>query len=179
MSIERQNEVATKGEVAMNKDNKAVVLYRLQSVARLSRTVLATRLLEQGLYAGQDAVMLQLAAEDGLTPGVLAQRLGVRPPTITKTIARLQGQGFVAKRASETDQRQSHVYLTQTGLETIKAIEKSIRKTDKDVLKGLDKKERKTFLKMLGRMEGNLALRGLSRVVEEPSTDTIDDDEAE
>ncbi|MGN7963116.1 MarR family winged helix-turn-helix transcriptional regulator [Brucella sp. 22210] len=163
----------------MNKDNKAVVLYRLQSVARLSRTVLATRLLEQGLYAGQDAVMLQLAAEDGLTPGVLAQRLGVRPPTITKTIARLQGQGFVAKRASETDQRQSHIYLTQTGLETIKAIEKSIRKTDKDMLKGLDKKERKTFLKMLGRMEGNLALRGLSRVVEEPSTDTIDDDEAE
>jgi len=114
----------------MSKDNKAVVLYRLQSVARLSRTVLATRLLEQGLYAGQDAVMLQLAAEDGLTPGVLAQRLGVRPPTITKTIARLQSQGFVAKRASETDQRQSHVYLTQTGLETIKAIEKSIRKTE-------------------------------------------------
>jgi hypothetical protein len=32
---------------------------------------------------------------------------------------------------------------------------------------------------MLGRMEGNRALRGLSRVVEEPSTDTIDDDEAE
>ncbi len=35
--------------------------------------------------------MLQLAAEDGLTPGILAQRLGVRPPTITKTITRLQG----------------------------------------------------------------------------------------
>ena len=124
--------------------------------------------------------MLQRAADAAPTPGVLAQRLGVRPPTITKTIARLQGQGFVAKRASDTDQRQSHVYLTQAGLETIKAIEKSIRKTDKDMMKGLDKKERKTFLKMLGRMEGNLALRGLSsRAVEEPSTDTLDDDEAE
>lgn len=78
----------------MSKDNKAVMLYRMQSVARLTRTALATRLLELGLYAGQDAVMLQLAAEDGLPPGVLAQRLGVRPPTITKTITRLQSQGF-------------------------------------------------------------------------------------
>ncbi|NKB95670.1 MarR family transcriptional regulator [Ochrobactrum intermedium] len=164
----------------MSKDNKAVVLYRLQSVARLSRTVLATRLLEQGLYAGQDAVMLQLAAEDGLTPGVLAQRLGVRPPTITKTIARLQSQGFVAKRASETDQRQSHIYLTQAGLETIKAIEKSIRKTEKDMLKGLDKKEdRKTFLKMLSRMESNLALRGVVRLAEEAETEALEEDEVE
>ncbi|NKB79225.1 MarR family transcriptional regulator [Ochrobactrum daejeonense] len=162
----------------MSKDNKAVVLYRLQSVARLSRTVLATRLLEQGLYAGQDAVMLQLAAEDGLTPGVLAQRLGVRPPTITKTIARLQG-GFVAKRASETDQRQSHVYLTQAGLETIRAIEKSIRKTEKDMLKSLDKKDRKTLLKMLGRMESDLAVRGVARIPDEPEPEVPEEEEAE
>ncbi|MBN9044099.1 MAG: MarR family transcriptional regulator [Rhizobiales bacterium] len=163
----------------MSKGNKAVVLYRLQSVARLTRTVLAVRLLEQGLYAGQDAVMLQLAAEDGLTLGTLAQRLGVRPPTITKTILRLQGQGFVIKRASETDQRQSHVYLTQAGLETIRAIEKSIRKTEKDMLKGLDKKERKVFLKMLGRVESNLAQRGAARLAEEQAAEEIEDDEAE
>ncbi|AIJ87517.1 hypothetical protein ASZ97_13725 [Brucella melitensis] len=56
----------------------------------------------------------------------------------------------MVKRASETDQRQSHVYLTQAGLQTIKAIEKSIRKTEKDMLKGLDKKDRKSLLKMLG-----------------------------
>lgn len=71
----------------------------------------------------------------------------------------------MVKRASETDQRQSHVYLTQAGLQTIKAIEKSIRKTEKDMLKGLDKKDRKSLLKMLGRMEGNLVLRGAARRV--------------
>lgn len=151
----------------MSKDSQAVILYRLQSVARLTRTALATRLLELGLYAGQDAVMLQLAAEDGLSPGVLAQRLGVRPPTITKTITRLQAQGFVAKRASETDQRQAHVFLTDAGNEAIRAIEKSIRKTEKDILKGLDKKERKALVKMLARVEANMTQRGLARVTEE------------
>ncbi len=155
----------------MSKGNKAVVLYRLQSVARLTRTVLAVRLLEQGLYAGQDAVMLQLAAEDGLTLGTLAQRLGVRPPTITKTILRLQGQGFVIKRASETDQRQSHVYLTQAGLETIRAIEKSIRKTEKDMLKGLDKKDQKTLFKLLARIEANLSNEEMVLIDDEVETE--------
>ncbi|MFC4624387.1 MarR family winged helix-turn-helix transcriptional regulator [Daeguia caeni] len=150
----------------MSKDSKAQVLYRLQSVARLSRTVLATRLLDKGLYAGQDAVLLQLHAEDGLTPGMLAQRLGVRPPTITKTITRLQAQGFVVKRASETDQRQANIYLTESGHEAIRGIEKSIRKTEKDMLKGLDKKERKAFFKMLGRIESNLLARDGARLIE-------------
>jgi DNA-binding MarR family transcriptional regulator len=143
----------------MTKERKPVILYRLQSAARLGRTSLATRLLEHGLYAGQDAIMLQLAAEDGLPPGVLAQRLGVRPPTVTKTIARLQSQGFVTKQASDKDQRQSHVFLTETGRDVIRTIEKSIRRTEKDALRGLDKKERKTLLKLLSRLEVNLSAR--------------------
>lgn len=65
----------------MSKDNKAVVLYRLQSVARLTRTVLAARLLEQGLYAGQDAVMLQLAAEDGHRAFWRSASAFARPPS--------------------------------------------------------------------------------------------------
>ncbi|PRD42775.1 MarR family transcriptional regulator [Phyllobacterium phragmitis] len=147
----------------MTKERKPAILYRLQSAARLGRTSLATRLLEHGLYAGQDAIMLQLAAEDGLPPGILAQRLGVRPPTVTKTIARLQSQGFVTKQASEKDQRQAHVFLTESGRDVIKTIEKSIRKTEKEALRGLDKKERKTFLKLLNRLEINLSARELAR----------------
>lgn len=147
----------------MVKERAPVILHRLQSAARLTRTSLATRLLGHGFYAGQDALMLKLAAEDGLTPSVLAQRLGVRPPTITKTITRLQSQGFVEKRSSATDQRQAHIFLTETGLDAIKAIEKSIRKTEKEALRGFDKKERKALVKLLARLESNLSVAVQSR----------------
>src|SRR5690554_4876547 len=93
---------------AMAKSGKTSASARLQSAARLSRTALAARLLQHGFYAGQDQIMLALAESDGLTPGGLARRIGVRPPTITKTINRLQGQGFVERRASESDSRQAH-----------------------------------------------------------------------
>lgn len=145
---------------------------RLQSAARLSRTALASRLLAHGFYAGQDQIMMALAAEDGQTPGQLATRLGVRPPTITKTINRLQAQGFLAKRASDNDGRQAHIYLTEPGAEAIREIEKAVRKAEKQALKGLDKKELKVLSKMLSRIEANL-----SGNFQQPDEDEPDEDQ--
>jgi DNA-binding MarR family transcriptional regulator len=141
----------------MAKGNKVATMNLLQSAARLSRTALASRLVGHGFYPGQDQIVLALAEEDGQTPGQLALRLGVRPPTITKTINRLRSQGFLAKRASEHDGRQAHVFLTDSGHDAIKAIEKSVRKTQKLALNGLDKKEQKALAKLLRRIEANLS----------------------
>ena len=141
----------------MAKADKTATMSRLHSAARLSRTALAARLLAHGFYAGQDQIMLALDREDGQTPGNLAGRLGVRPPTITKTINRLQAQGFLEKRASAADARQAHIFLTETGRDIISAIEKSVKKTEKQALKGLDKKDQKTLFKLLARIEANLS----------------------
>lgn len=146
----------------MAKTDRSATMNKLQSAARLSRTALAARLLDHGFYAGQDQIMLALSQADGQTPGQLATKLGVRPPTITKTINRLQAQGVLAKRASEEDARQAHVFLTERGREAIRAIEKSVRKTEKQAFRGLDKKEQKTLAKLLARVEGNLTLNGVS-----------------
>lgn len=137
------------------KDRK--VLQQVQIVARLGRTALAVKLLEKKLYAGQDQLMLALAATDGQTPSALATLIGVRPPTITKTISRLQAQGFLEKRGSETDARQANIFLTDAGREVIFGIEKSIRKTEKQALLGLDKKDQKVLTKLLRKIEGNLS----------------------
>lgn len=151
----------------MTKTKKRATMSRLHSAARLSRTALAARLLAHGFYAGQDQIMVALSHEDGQTPGQLAGRLGVRPPTITKTINRLQAQGFLEKKASDHDARQAHIFLTDPGRETIRAIEKSIRKTEKQALKGLDKKEQKTLTKLLARIEANLSDSGEIEVDDE------------
>lgn len=155
----------------MAKVDPGATMSRLHSAARLARTALAARLLAHGFYAGQDQIMLALDREDGQTPGTLADRLGVRPPTITKTINRLQAQGFLEKRASNSDARQAHIFLTEGGRETIQAIKKSVRKTEKQAFKGLDKKDQKTLSKLLSRIEGNLSDDRLA-FVEEDDADT-------
>jgi DNA-binding MarR family transcriptional regulator len=154
----------------MAKADKSATMSRLHSAARLARTALAARLLAHGFYAGQDQIMIALDRDDGQTPGQLAARIGVRPPTITKTINRLQAQGFLDKRASETDARQAHVFLTALGRDAMRSIEKSVRRTEKQALRGLDKKDQKVLAKLLSRIEANLSALAV---------DVVEDDEIE
>ena len=127
-----------------------------QSTARMMKTLLARRLYEFGLYVGQDRIILLLATKDGQSPGSLAKRLGVKPPTVTKTIARLQEQGFVTKRGSHKDQRQLHVFLTKDGHKIVDLIERAIEETEREVTGGLDEQEQFTLLTLMDRIHKNL-----------------------
>lgn len=129
---------------------------RLQTVSRLARTELSARLLKHGFYAGQDGVMLALSERDGMTAGGLAAHLGVRPPTITKMVARLAAQGFVKRAASQSDARLALVHLTEAGRNAVSDIRAAIAKSEKAVLKNLPKKDRKAFNKLLGEIEAGL-----------------------
>jgi DNA-binding MarR family transcriptional regulator len=140
----------------MAKTRRSETIGQLHASARLVRTALAAKLNGHGFHAGQDQIMLALFQEDGQTPGQLAVRLGVKPPTITKTINRLGAQGHLEKRPSSEDQRQSNVFLTAGGRDTIRDIERAVKKTEKQALKGLDKKERRTLTRLLAQIEENL-----------------------
>jgi DNA-binding MarR family transcriptional regulator len=128
----------------------------ITQAARSSRSILARRLLVSGLYAGQDAVMLALDAEDGQTPSAIAAALGVRAPTVTKTINRLAIQGFVKRSASATDGRLAHVHLTEAGRGAIEAIRGAIRASEERATAGMTGKEIRTLVKLLRRIGENL-----------------------
>ena len=49
------------------------------------------------------------------------------------------------------------MFLTESGRDAIRAIEKSVRKTRKIALHGLDKKDQKALSKLLRRIEANLS----------------------
>lgn len=147
--IEQENEEATK------------LLARLQNTARFSRTHIARQLLSTGLYAGQEGVMEALAARDGQTLGEIASALGVKPPTITRTITRLQEQGFVERRNSDTDARQTHVWLTPAGRAVLVSLQKAVQDAEKQALHGVKKKERKQLAKILSKIQTNLTEQNL------------------
>ena len=128
----------------------------LIQTARAVRNSLAQQLSETGLYAGQDALIVALASREGLAPGAIAQHLGVRAPTITKTINRLASQGFVEKRGSDSDGRKAEIYLTPKGREVVAAIEKANRQMDRTLAADMSGKEIKALLKLLRRMEHSL-----------------------
>jgi DNA-binding MarR family transcriptional regulator len=94
----------------------------ITQTARSMRTALSRSLVESGLYAGQDGVILALSEEDGMTPGHLANRMGVKAPTMTRTIGRMEAQGFLERRSDGTDGRLTKVHLTEPGLKSVEQI---------------------------------------------------------
>lgn len=141
----------------LKKNDHAEALSMINQVARNARTSLSRNLLDLGLYAGQDGVMLALDAKDGLTPGAIAVCLGVKAPTITKTIGRLAAQGFLRREGSPDDGRMMLVFLTEAGRDQIKSIRKSQRKTEKAAFAGLKKKEVVQLLELLSMVDANIS----------------------
>ena len=126
------------------------------NAARSMRTVLSRNLLATGLYAGQDGVILALSDEGGLTAGALAARLGVKAPTMTRTIGRLEAQGFVERRPDETDGRLTVVHLTEAGRASVDRITEAGRLSEQQAAEGLSEKDVRNLLKLLRAMDENL-----------------------
>lgn len=143
----------------------------ITQAARSMRTVLSRNLLDAGLYAGQDGVMLALAAEEGLTPGGLAQRLGVKAPTMTRTIGRMEAQGFLIRKADGADQRLTKVFLTEAGRERLDSIGRSVEACTAQALAGFSGKEMRNLLKLLKAVDENLKSEGEAGAV------TLNDDD--
>jgi DNA-binding MarR family transcriptional regulator len=132
----------------------------LVQAARSMRTVLSRNLLDSGLYAGQDGVIAALAETDGMTAGALAQRLGVKAPTMTRTIGRMEAQGFLERRPDADDARLTKVYLTEVGRSTIDRIAMSATACDQAATQGFSDKEIRTLVRLLKAIDGNLQAAG-------------------
>ncbi len=130
---------------------------RLIYSARLARTKRAEMLSKHGIYSGQDLLLKSLVHEDGQTMGSLALNLDVKPPTITKMVTRMSAQNLVDRKNSPSDSRQSHVYITPQGMALSAKIDKAWKKADRQILKGVKRKQRRRFLKLVTMVEQNLA----------------------
>lgn len=128
----------------------------ITQTARSMRTVLSRSLTDSGLYAGQDGVILLLSREDGLAPGQIAQRLGVKAPTMTRTIGRMEAQGFVTRGTDDSDGRLTKVHLTELGLKSVALIDQSVDACGRQATRDMSAKEIKSLMKLLKVVDRNL-----------------------
>ena len=142
--------------------------------ARLHRARSGQLLKDLGLFPGQDRVLQLLEAHERMTMGDLAAALKVRPPTISKTIARLSAQGLVARTGSQADARVVDVVLTEAGRERAVLILGLWDRIEEEMSAGLDGKDRRRLRKSLRR-----AVKNLSATIgaEASEINLVDDDD--
>jgi DNA-binding MarR family transcriptional regulator len=85
---------------------------------RLVVTRLNRRLRQQGetgLGASTYSALATISRRGPLSLGELASLEGVKPPSITTTVASLEGQGLVTREADPSDRRVTRVTVTPRG----------------------------------------------------------------
>lgn len=114
------------------------------TVLRLSRRIRS----EAGsgdLSEAQYSVLAGLAHHGPSTPRALAERDGVQPPTMTRTLASLESAGLIARTDHPTDGRQVLIELSDAGAERVRETRRRRNAWMDKRLRGLTPQERATL----------------------------------
>ncbi len=110
-----------------------------------------------GLTMTQVRVLYTLQLEDGLAAGELAERLNVRPSTVTRIVDRLVRNRLVARDVDESDRRLVRHRLTKKGASVFRELQSMGRERLSRVFERLDDEQVKRVVE---------ALRDLNEAVE-------------
>jgi len=113
-------------------------LQLLTSVVTLLDPVRLRVWAERGLTVPTLKVLFLLRDSPGMPAGMLAQRLGVTPSTITGLVDRLVAQGLVRREEDARDRRLVRNYLTMDGLGLAGDVQRQAREEVLRILAALD-----------------------------------------
>lgn len=86
---------------------------------RVAILILARRMRYQQaaeeISPSEGAVLGRVAKLGGITPGQLARSEHVQPPSMTRTLERLEGKGLLRRDPDPEDRRQVRVFITDDG----------------------------------------------------------------
>ncbi len=109
-----------------------------------------------GIYPGQPFMLFALYNKDGQSQKDLAEKLGIRPPTITKMVKRMGKSGLIERKQDTEDQRVSRVYITEKGREICKEINKVRKIIEAESFSNFTEEELILLRRLLMQMRHNL-----------------------
>ena len=130
--------------------------YWLKRVYRNMINLHNHKLEKYGFTVSQVSVLAQLWREDGLTQKEIAERLKIKPPSLTGLVDTLVSRGWVLRKEDEKDARIKRLYVTEEGRElSFKSLE--VAKEMEDILcKGFTVEEKQLLFCWIKKMYTNL-----------------------
>ena len=128
---------------------------------------------DRELTMSQLRVLFILNGDPGMTAGNLAERLSVRPSTVTGIVDRLVKQELVERRADPDDRRMVRNFLSTTGERLINEFTSAATEFIKSFLEPLSDSELSEALTGLGRINASAQALGLQPPREIPVPATL------
>ncbi len=125
-------------------------------MARLFASALHRRIAPLGIAPAQFMVLLELWQRDERTQADLTAVLAVEQATMANTLARMERDGLIHKRPSETDKRSKLICLTPMALTLQEAAVGAASGVNAGALDGFSQQEQQQFLALMARVIRNL-----------------------
>jgi DNA-binding MarR family transcriptional regulator len=117
---------------------------------------LAQGLRDYGLRVPEWRALAALYAKQRCTMSELADFATIDRTTLTRTVDRMQGAGWIARLPDEADARITRLALTTTGRRMFERIWPAVQRLNNLALAGLSTAQIESLRKVLGRMRTNL-----------------------
>lgn len=125
----------------MEADNEKSIQSLMMEISRMYMEKCFMKLKKLGIHPRQIPILAVLYKEDGCSQKELAAKLGVKPPTVTVSIQRLEKSGLLIRKQDEKDQRVSRIFLSEEGKKIIKEGIQMAREGEKHILAGFSESE--------------------------------------
>lgn len=102
-----------------------------------------------GIRNAYRTLLSQLYVKDGGTQLELADKTGMKAPTVSITLRKMEKDGLVDRVVDEKDLRKTHVYLTDKGKKTTEDLKAAIDRINEGFVKGLSDEEKDKFIERL------------------------------
>lgn len=109
----------------------------LLSISKSIRAMHGLKLGELGFANGQDELLIAIP-ENGLAVNEMADRLAVRPSTVSKMMDRLVAKGLILRVPDQRDGRRTMIHITPAGLEARKEVIRIRSELDDNLCRALD-----------------------------------------
>ena len=125
----------------MEQNNERSIQSLMMEISRMYMEKCFVKLKKLGVHPRQIPILAVLYKKDGCSQKELVKELGVKPPTVTVSIQRLEKSGLIIRRQDERDQRVSRIYLSEEGRAIIKEGIQMAKEGEKQILAGFSESE--------------------------------------
>lgn len=112
------------------------------------------------IHPGQAPVFFILSNHEGLNQKELAERMHIKPATLTVMLTRLEQAGFVERFSDPNDQRVWRIRLTPEGHEISRRVHDAVEEIDLMTFGNFSEKEKEQFRGLMNKMYDNLKNEG-------------------
>lgn len=81
---------------------------------------------------------------------------GLKKSSIAEQLDRMEEKKLIKRVEDKNDKRKNQIVLTKKVLDKKEEIQKALQEINKNLVKGITKKDLETFMKVLNKMKGNI-----------------------